>query len=559
LIAPSGRRYNRRVTFPASFRSATTPHAGGSGPRFLSPPPEVRITNAFARAFDNVVATARTCYSGSGIVGDEQVLGDPQAPPQAREERERRRDSLARDLYQAGHHTTLQHAHFQFALSNVSRQFLWSFLHSHPFYNSEQVSQRYVTVTPGHYAVPPLEGRALAVYEETVARQQQAYEDLCRLLQGPAAGAYYARYPARRHYPAKYEKEVQKKSQEAARYVLPIATFAHLYHTISGLTLLRYYRICQAPDAPLEQRFVVGRMVEELLLREPAYAAILEQPIPGEETAEHRAFLQFGARDDAGRKAFLDDFDRQLGGRVSVLADHPARNEETLAQSVREVLGLTRDRLSDDEAIALAMDPGRNRYLGEALNLTTLSKLSRAMVHCHYTFRKRLSHTADSQNQRHRMTPASRPVLHTHLTSEPDCVTPALVLEDDRCLRRYNQATEAGWDGFRRLRALGVADEFASYVLPNALAIRFTESANLLDLHHKHAMRLCYNAQEEIWRASLDEALQIRAVNPRIGRYLLPPCNLRQMAGTRPVCPEGRRYCGERVWTYRLEDYRRVI
>lgn len=558
MIGPSGRRYNHGVTFPV-FRSATPSDAGGSGPRFLSPPPEVRITNAFARAFDNVVATARTCYSGSGIVRDEQVLGDPQAPPQARAERERRRDSLARDLYQAGHHTTLQHAHFQFALSNVSRQFLWSFLHSHPFYNSEQVSQRYVTVKPGHYAVPPLEGRALRVYEETVALQQQAYEDLCRLLQGPASAVYYARYPARRHYPKKYEKEVQKKSQEVARYVLPIATFAYLYHTISGLTLLRYYRVCRGPDAPLEQRLVVDLMVQELLAREPAYAAILEEPIAEEELAEHRALLAHGARDDGGRKAFLDDFDRQLGGRVSLLVDYPAKNEETLAQSVREVLGLTRDRLADDEAIILALDPGRNRYLGEALNLTTLSKLSRAMVHCHYTFRKRLSHTADSQNQRHRMTPASRPVLHTHLTSEPDCVTPALVREDDRCLRRFNQAMEASWDGFGRLRALGVADEFAAYVLPNALAIRFTESAALLDLHHKHAMRLCYNAQEEIWRASLDEALQIRAVNPRIGRYLLPPCNVRQMAGTRPICPEGRRYCGERVWTYRLEDYRRVI
>src|SRR5438093_13334002 len=92
------------------------------GPRFLSAPPEVRITNAFVRAFDNVVATARTCYSGSGIVRDEQVLGDEQAPPEKREERRRRRDTLARDLYQAGHHTTLQHAHFQFALNNVSRQ-----------------------------------------------------------------------------------------------------------------------------------------------------------------------------------------------------------------------------------------------------------------------------------------------------------------------------------------------------------------------------------------------------------------------------------------------------
>ena len=81
---------------------------------------------------------------------------------------------------------------------------------------------------------------------------------------------------------------------------------------------------------------------------------------------------------------------------------------------------------------------------------------------------------------------------------------------------------EETWEAIGTLRARGVADEYAAYLLPNAVAIRFTESADLLNLHHKFAMRLCYNAQEEIWRASLDEALQIREVNPRIGPWLLP-------------------------------------
>jgi thymidylate synthase ThyX len=535
----------------------TTP---GPTIRFLSPPPEVRITHAFARPFDNVVATARTCYSGSGIVADDQVLGAPDLPPEAREERRRRRDALARDLYQAGHHTTLQHAHFQFAIANVSRQFLWSFLHSHPFYNSEQVSQRYVTVKPGNYAVPPLGGRALDLYHATVAAQQAAYDDLCRLLEGPASDAYYARFPVRRRRrPAESAKEIQKKAQEVARYVLPVATFAYLYHTVSGLTLLRYHRACQGPDAPLEQRQVVGRMVEELLAIDPAYNAILEGPIDAEETLEARARRALGPDREEDRSAFHREFDAGLGGRISLLVDRPARNETTLAAAVREILGLTAARLSDDDAIALVMDPGRNPYLGEALNLTTLSKLSRALVHCHYTFRKRLSHAGDSQNQRHRMTPASRPLLEAHLTRDPDHVTPPLVLEDAACLRRYREAMDRTWDGINALRQAGVADEFALYLLPNAVAIRFTESASLLDLRHKHAMRLCYNAQEEIWRASLEEAIQIRDADPRIGRFLLPPCTLRKISGALPICPEGRRYCGERVWTYDLADYRRVI
>jgi thymidylate synthase ThyX len=106
---------------------------------------------------------------------------------------------------------------------------------------------------------------------------------------------------------------------------------------------------------------------------------------------------------------------------------------------------------------------------------------------------------------------------------------------------------------------MGVSGEFALYLLPNAANVRFTESADLLNLRHKHIMRLCYNAQEEIWQASWEEALQIREVNPRIGAHLLPPCTLRYQAGATPYCPEGRRYCGEPVWRLPIEDYRRAI
>jgi hypothetical protein len=49
--------------------------------------------------------------------------------------------------------------------------------------------------------------------------------------------------------------------------VLPVATHAFLYHTVSGITLLRYYRLCREYDAPLEQRVVVEKMVRAVLAR----------------------------------------------------------------------------------------------------------------------------------------------------------------------------------------------------------------------------------------------------------------------------------------------------
>jgi thymidylate synthase ThyX len=205
------------------------------------------------------------------------------------------------------------------------------------------------------------------------------------------------------------------------------------------------------------------------------------------------------------------------------------------------------------------VSPARNPILGESLNVTTFDKLTRAMHHSAYTFRKKLSHAADSQDQRHRMTPGSRPVLAAHQTGEPDYITPRLVREDPAVERRYDEMMTRIWDRIGRLKALGAADEHALYLLPNAVAIRFTESTDFLNLRHKHVMRLCYLAQEEIWQASVDEALQVRAVHPRLGASLWPPCTVRKEAGTTPWCPEGARFCGVPVWNYSIEQYERVI
>jgi thymidylate synthase ThyX len=536
--------------------------------KLFSPEPEVRLEKAFTDPFRNIVATAQTCYSSRGVIREDGILQDFKG--------------LAKSVYHAGHHTTLQHAHFQFTLSNVSRQFLWSFLHSHPYYNSEQVSQRYVAVKPGSYAVPPLSGEALVVYEKTVAMQMHAYKVLSEKLFPLVKREFLKRFrvPGKKkgekesslsnllqlelpiYKSAKrINREVMKKAQEVARYVLPVSALSYLYHTVSGITLLRYYRLCRQYDAPLEQRIVVEKMVRELLRFDPLYETILEEPLSMEETPEYHFFAAMGAERFPQRRAraFIEEFDESLEGRVSRLIDYKQNQEKVMAQAVREVLGLPASRLSDSMAIRWALDPSLNPLYGEDLNLTAHSKLSRALHHASYTFRKKLSHTADSQDQRHRMVPASRPCLHTHLTNDPDYIITDLILQDEEVVQYYRQTMERTWEGIARLRTLKVPDEFVLYLLPNAAAIRFTESGDLLNLRHKYAMRLCYNAQEEIWKASLDEVSQIREINPVIGRYLLPPCTLRKMAHARPICPEGERYCGVKVWQLPLSKYRRLI
>jgi len=99
----------------------------------------------------------------------------------------------------------------------------------------------------------------------------------------------------------------------------------------------------------------------------------------------------------------------------------------------------------------------------------------------------------------------------------------------------------------------------ALYLLPNAFPVRFLESGDLLHLHHKWVHRLCYTAQEEIWRASVEEVAQVKAVHPALARHIQPPCTLRKEAGITPFCPEGPRFCGVPVWKMELEKFQRLI
>ncbi len=518
----------------------------------LSPEPVVRLENAFVRPYDNSVATARTCYS-SKLIRTEDVATD--------EPTRQRRDAIAQSIYKAGHHTTIQHETFQFTLDKVSRQFIWSFLHSHPFYNSEQVSQRYVEVKPGNFTTPALREDHVARFQQAVGELMDAYHELNRILEPTVTAEYRRVFPVRNTEEKRWKSAIKKRCQEVSRYVLPVATHAHLYHTISGLTLHRYNRLCEQFDVPAEQKFVVRKMVDEVNRLDPEFFKYIEDPLPLEKTLEYEILQGF---DESLRccwpKAFIQEFDRELDNYSSKLIDYKANTERVLAQSVRSVLGVPSGAMSDAEAIDWVLNPAKNPYFSESLNLTSLSKLTRTLVHPHFTFKKRISHTADSQDQRHRMTPASRPVLIRQvLWDEPDYIVPALVASNPQALEYYHKTMRRLWAHMAALIQEGESESDVSYLLPNAFPIRFEESGDLLNFHHKWTHRLCYTAQEEIWKTSQEEVLQVQKRFPGVGKYFGAPCWMRKQANIKPFCPEGDRFCGVTVWKNEVSEYRRLI
>ncbi|GAC1669915.1 MAG: FAD-dependent thymidylate synthase [Candidatus Acidiferrum sp.] len=499
-------------------------------------PPRVTLRNAFAHPFDSAIAAARTCYAPR-LIGPEEIT-------------DKQRLNIGAATFYSGHHTVFQHAHFEFGLENVSRQFVWSFLHAHPFYNSEQQSQRYVRINQPHAYVPPLslffDAHSKEIYEQAIARAWSRYRELSTLLIEDArsllSDIWHVGPMSHPQRAQKIERSAEKRAIEIARYALPVAAFTTMVHTLSGIVLHRLWRMSSACDTPSEARTVIGEMVAQVKeIDAQFFDRFGTEPLEDlPEWAGPTALVPGG--DDAAR-----EFDAQLGGRTSKLVDYSAQAPAVMAAAYRAVVGLTVAQCSDAEAVEKLLDPALNSYRLETLNVGVHSPMMRALQHANYTFAKKISHTADSQDQRHRMVPGSRPLLSLTDTRDPDFITPRLLLENPRANQVYQLAMQEAWQAKNTLLDRGVPPEIALYLLPNAKSIRLVETGSLLHLLHKWTMRTCFNAQEEIYQASMDELAQLREVQPQIARYIGPPCYVRQGITT-PICTEGSHFCGIKVW-----------
>src|ERR1700676_1657218 len=503
--------------------------------------PRVTLRNAFAHPYDSAIAAARTCYAQRLIVPEEIT--------------DKQRLNIGAATFYSGHHTVYQHAHFEFGLENVSRQFVWSFLHAHPFYNSEQQSQRYVRLDRAQAYIPNsslfFNDTHRAIYEQAIARAWNTYRELSVLLVNDARAILSdiwhigpMSHPKRLQ---KIERAAEKRAIEIARYVLPVAAFTTMVHTISGIVLHRLWRMSAASDTPSESRAIIGEMVAQVRAVDPQFFERFGTE-PLEERPEWNANAPNTQAGEAlAAQTFAREFDAKLQGKTSKLVDYSANAPSVMADAYRAVVGLTESQCSDSEAIDRLLNPALNPYRLEILDVGVHAPMMRALQHANYTFAKKISHTADSQDQRHRMVPGSRPLLTLADTRDPDYITPALLTQNLRAKELYDRAMQDAWSAKNKLLDEGVLPEIALYLLPNAKSIRLVESGSLLHLLHKWTMRTCFNAQEEIYAASMDEVAQLREVHPQLARYIGPPCHLR--AGiTTPICTEGSHFCGVKVW-----------
>src|ERR1700675_1490406 len=301
-----------------------------SGELVETAPPRVTLRNSFAHPYDSAIAAARTCYA-SKLIGPEEVT-------------DKQRLNIGAGTFYSGHHTVYQHAHFEFGLENVSRQFVWSFLHAHPFYNSEQQSQRYVRLDRAQAYIPPsslfFNDTHRATYDQATARAWNTHRELSLLLVNDARAILSdiwhigpMSHPKRLQ---KIERAAEKRAIEIARYVLPVAAFTTMVHTISGIVLHRLWRMSAASDTPSEARTVIGEMVAQVRAIDPQFFERF-----GTEPLEERPEWKENPPTAQAGEAFAQEFDAKLDGKTSKLVDYSPNAPRVMAEAYRAVVGLT--------------------------------------------------------------------------------------------------------------------------------------------------------------------------------------------------------------------------
>jgi len=493
----------------------------------LSPEPEVKLLRCFEDPYGFSVAGARTCYSPRVV--------------DAKEVTKIQRDRIGGGCFKGGHHTVFEHLQFSFGLQNISRNFVWSFLQNHPFYNSSESSQRYVRLDECKSLIPPIEGEALALFEDAVEEAWGVYNKLSEILFRKIIEIEEARGI---FLDVKRKKALEKKAIEIARYAVPTSALTSMVHTVNGITLYRMYKLMNQYPTGWETRKIIGKMVEEVKKIDPDFFKDLNDPIPLKETLEYQFLKTHGV----GTEKSLKEFDADLEGRRTKLVDYTRKGVELMADSVRNIMGKSKDELSDEQAVDFVVNPEKNKYLTITLNLSTMSPLMRTMNHPYFVFKKKMSHCADSDNKRHRMTPAARPLVIFSDTREPDYIIPKLIEITPEALEVYKVHMKRMWDVKNKLIDMGVPIEYARYIIPNGVCVRMVESGSLLNLWHKCKLRSCLAAMREIWWCAVEEVEQIREVQPQLVKYLGPNCVLRKKAGVKPFCPEGPRWCTYTSW-----------
>lgn len=467
----------------------------------------IYIEDSYINSPRNIsVAAARGCYAKRTISSAEC-------------EDWKQSDDLIIDLLVAGHTTTLEHHHITLNIEDVSRHFVWRYLHSFPFYSTDQQSQRYVEMQIENFYIPnELSKDEKIEWREFYNNMFNNYKLLNSKLENIFDSGEVLTLNKQQ------EKNKKKKCMEFGRYVLPLGQLTKMKYTINFITMLRligFLSSLNEKDECFYEAKVFAKKLEDILLNIDIRLFNIIQ----KSKEEYVSTL-------VNYKNYEIDYKEKF------------QNFET----------------SSSVLISHNMNILKNKGINKINNFKFNPLLQNINDMEDFVCEHLVSHSCDSQNQRHRTTKGFRPIMIDYYDQmDSKYYIPEIIKSNKELLEIYSNTMNSIYkffDKYRKIYGFGLA----LYLLPNAQKVYFIEKNFMSQFEHKAQKRLCYNAQEEIFHMTKDILNELTKNGVDIKSYdLMAPCHINKKYGIKPFCPEGSRFCGVKVWNLKLEEMKRII
>lgn len=454
---------------------------------------------------DITVAAARECYSKRTITPDECTQWHMS-------------DVLLKDLFVAGHTTTLEHWHITFALEGVSRHFIWRYLHGFPFYSTDQQSQRYVEMKKENFYIPS------NILDEDKKDWENFYET-CYDKYQELIPKYVKHFNDNDLLNKQTKKSEHKKALEFARYLLPIGQTANMKYTLNLITLLRLIGYLSS----LDESFEVYEEAKEFAFEMEKIILDIEPKLEPLIKLSKNEFQNTLSKIDNIKTDYNKTFERFNGNMTNLLS------AENL--NLKSILNIEKTQ-------NFKMNPVLQNF---EINEDFVSEIL-------------VSHSCDSQNQRHRTTFGFRDKIENYFIELKEKYYIPKMLELDLELKReYVDFMDYIYIFFDKQKEKYNFNT-AIYLLPNAQKVYFIEKNSMAYFPHKAQKRLCFNAQEEIFYMTKEMVLSLEKHIDIWDYNLIAPCHVNDKYGIKPTCPEGSRFCGVKVWKFKdIKELERII
>ena len=155
---------------------------------------------------------------------------------------------------------------------------------------------------------------------------------------------------------------------------------------------------------------------------------------------------------------------------------------------------------------------------------------------CDFTFHiEGVSRALTHQLVRHRLASYAQRSQRYCGEGNFDYVVPNSIKSNQGAFEEYTELMYQITDVYRLLQEMGIPNEDARYVLPNACETVIEVKMNLRSLIHFMNERLCTRAQWEIRQMALLMKKAIEEQYPELAKYLVPKCEIHEGM---PFCTE---------------------